>query len=86
MDELKAKRDEITTKIFWLGLQIAFIFAIPAVIGAIVGVNLDAIYKTGRLITVAILIVAFFFSWTVVILKYRKLNKELKEINKNRIV
>lgn len=81
MENIKKQRDQHITKIFWLCLQISFIFAIPAVAGAILGVKLDTIYGTGRFITTVILMMMFVFSWVLVIMKYLKLQKKLKEIN-----
>lgn len=82
MEELKKEKDKYITKIFWLGLQISFIFAIPAMIGLVVGKKLDVMYKTNNTITIFILFFTFIFSWFLVFIKYNKLNKKLKEINK----
>ncbi|MBI1866468.1 MAG: hypothetical protein HY005_00210 [Candidatus Staskawiczbacteria bacterium] len=82
MDELKKERDKHTTKIFWLGFQISFIFAIPAIIGVIAGKKIDYIFNTNNKATTLILISTFIFSWFLVFVKYNKLNKKLKEINK----
>lgn len=80
-EELKKQKEDHTTKIFWLGLQIAFIFGVPAVAGALIGAKFDAAYGSGRKITSVILAAAFVFSWVWVIAKYRSLNKKLKELN-----
>lgn len=81
LEELKKQRDAHTTKIFWLGLQIIIIFGVPVAIGAIVGTKVDAAYDTGRKITAVLLAITFVFSWFLVIMKYRRLNKKLAEIN-----
>ena len=83
MNELKKEKDKYITKIFWLGLHISFIFAIPAVIGVFVGKEMDNIFNTGNKITTFISFLTFIFSWFLVFIKYNKLNKKLKEINKN---
>ncbi len=83
MDDLKTQREKYTTKVFWLGLQIIFIFAIPAFLGAFIGLKLDAIYQTGRKITLSILIFTFILSWAMVAREYIKLNKGLKKINQD---
>jgi len=80
MDELKKERDKYTTKIFWLGLQISFIFAIPAVIGVIIGKKIDYIFNTNNKITIFILFLTFIFSWVLVVIKYRILNRKIKEV------
>jgi len=79
-EDLKKQRDRYITKIFWLALQIAFIFSIPAVIGAVAGVFLDSRYGTGRKITVSFLIGTFIFSWILVIVKYRRLSKKIEQL------
>jgi len=77
------KREEDTTKIFWLALSIVFIFAVPAFAGAFLGLKLDALYQTGRKITLTILIFTFIFSWLVVIREYLKLSKKLRSKSDN---
>ena len=81
-EELKKQKEDHVTKIFWLGLHISFIFAIPAVIGVFVGRQIDDYFQTGNKLTTIILFFTFFFSWFLVLMKYNKLNKKLKEINK----
>lgn len=80
-EDLKKRRDELTTKIFWLGLHISFIFAIPAVIGVIAGKYLDEFFNTGNKITTFVLLFTFIFSWILVFIKYNQLNKKLKGIS-----
>ena len=82
LEDLKKERDNHTTKIFMLGLYIAFIFAVPAFLGVLVGLRLDAAYQTGRKITVAILAVTFIFSWFLIIMRYLQLQKKLAEISR----
>lgn len=82
VDELKKQKERYVNKIFFLCIEMIYVFLIPAVIAAFAGVSLDNIYSTGRKITVVFLAISFIFSWTLIIVKYIKLNKELKEINK----
>lgn len=81
ISDLKQQKDKYITKIFWLCLQIAFIFGIPAVLGAIFGGKLDAKYDTGNKITLAILFGTFVFSWVIVVFYFKYLNKKIKNIN-----
>ena len=56
-----------------LGLQIAYIFGIPVIVAAVAGVNLDKHYRTGKMITLILLAIAFVLSWTIFIIKYKKI-------------
>ncbi len=79
--DFKQQKEEYTTKVFWSSFQTIFIFGIPAMIGAYIGLKIDKMYNTNRLFTIIILLATFVFSWAIIIIKYRKLNKELKELN-----
>ncbi len=81
ISDLKQQKDKYITKIFWLCLQVAFIFGIPAVLGAIFGGKLDAKYGTDNKITLAILFGTFVFSWVIVVFYFKYLNKKIKNIN-----
>ena len=82
LDELKKEKEKFTTRVFWLGLQVAFIFGIPAALGAILGTHLDKIYSTGKKITSVILFFTFIFSWIITIQRYQRINKEIKNIDR----
>lgn len=77
LQNLRKEMEKKTTGVFWLGIHIAFIFAVPAALGAFLGVYLDNLYKTGKSITIAILTITFISSWVVTTFKYRKASKEL---------
>lgn len=81
LDELKREKDKYVTRIFWLGLEVALIFGIPAGLGAYFGLKFDAHYNTERTITFSLLAVAFAFSWFLVIWKYRRITKKINEID-----
>lgn len=81
LDELKKEKDRYITRIFWLGLEIALIFGIPAGLAAYFGLKLDLYYDTGHKILSAFLIFAFILSWVLVILKYNRITKKIKEID-----
>ena len=82
MNELKKQQDAHITKIFWFGLQISFIFAIPAVLGVLLGKTLDRIFGSGNYATIITLAFTFLFSWALVIVMYSRLNKKLKEVGR----
>lgn len=77
--ELEEKRDKLITGFFWLGLQIAVIFAIPAITVAIVSkkIILATGFKPANSIGLAI---SFIFSWIIVIYIYKKKSKKMKII------
>ncbi len=68
LDELKSKREVFRTRLFYLMLEIAVIFAVPAVVVAMLG---------GK----KLLFVTFALSWVLVIYRYRKAARAIKEIN-----
>lgn len=70
------------TRMFGLMLETAFAFAIPAVVGAIVGRKLDATYGTGYNYTVGALAIAFVASWVFVIIRYQKASAALAAAKK----
>jgi len=75
LQELKADRERWITRIFWLGLEIAIIFAIPAALGAWIGTRLG-----GGTVRILILAGTFILSWSIVAMRYRQTTKKLKSI------
>ena len=82
MNALQQEQHKQIEKIFWLGLQISFIFAIPAGIAVFAGKKVDAMLGTDGLATTSALATAFIFSWALVLVQYHRLNKKLKEVNR----
>lgn len=82
LDNLKKQKDEYVNKVFYLGLKIALIFGIPAIIGALVGKRIDARYDTGNKFTMLILVGTFIFSWIITIVMYNNLAKKIKKVEK----
>lgn len=76
LTDLRKKRDALMTSFFWLGLQIALIFGVPAALGAILGTQLDK-SREDSLFTTIFLISAFILSWVVVYFRYKKYSTEL---------
>lgn len=77
--ELQQKRDKETTGFFWLGLQIAFIFGIPAFIAGFLGKNLAQKFDNPK-ITFFCLTASFIFSWVMVAIFYHKKSKKISII------
>lgn len=82
-EELKNIKEKYINKVFWLTLQIAFIFLIPALFGVWLGKNLDKSYNGGeQKFAPFVLFFTFILSWIVVLVYYNKLSKKLKKVNK----
>lgn len=82
LENLKKQKEVYISKIFWLALQIALIFAVPAVLGALIGKKLQDAYGLGQNFTLFVLIGTFVFSWLVVIIMYNHLSKKIKKVEK----
>ena len=76
---LEKKRDQAMTGFFWLGLQIAFIFGIPAFIAAFIGKKLSEGSGNKNIIIIS-LFISFILSWSIIIYIYRKKSKNMKKI------
>jgi len=76
LESLKKEREKWITRIFFLSLEIAFIFLIPALI---------AVFFAKRMgegsANIIFLSMAFTFSWLIVILRYRSISKKMKSID-----
>lgn len=76
IEKLIEQRDKEITGFFWLGLQIAFIFGIPAFLSFMINKRLTEVYDKNY--TILLFVSSFVFSWIIVILIYRKKAKSLK--------
>ncbi len=79
LKDLRKKRDSLMTSFFWLGLQIAFIFAVPAALGAFLGTYLDK-GKDKAIFTTIFLVCAFVVSWVMVYFRYKKYSRSLEAV------
>jgi Flp pilus assembly protein TadB len=77
LENLKNKREQQITGIFWFGLEIAVIFAVPAVIAALVAKRL----LSGGVWVFVCLAIAFVFSWTVMAFRYKRLSQKMKALD-----
>ena len=77
--ELEQKRDAHITGFFWLALQIAVIFAVPAVAAALIGKALNSHFSTTGL-QYALLLFALILSWGIMAHQYQKKTRELKDV------
>ena len=76
LKDLQAQKEQWINRIFYLGLEIAAIFAIPAALGAWIGTRLG-----GGTIRTGILVGTFVFSWLIVIWRYRQTMKKMRQID-----
>ncbi|MDX1608151.1 MAG: hypothetical protein R3251_02995 [Candidatus Spechtbacterales bacterium] len=83
LKELEARRDKVVNKTFILMLEILVIFGMPAAIAFFLGAWLDSTFETGgKTLQLASLAVAFVASWIITIAKYRKINRQLEDLDK----
>lgn len=80
IDELKNEREYWRTRIFRLLLEIAIIFALPAVAAVLLGGWVEGEDGSRNSATFLFLGIAFVFSWVIVILRYRSVKKRLDEV------
>lgn len=77
LQKLTEEREKWITRIFWLGFEIALIFAIPAALGAWIGTKLG-----GGNLRMGILVGTFVFSWIIVIYRYKQMTKRMQTLDK----
>lgn len=80
--KLKEKREYWRTRVFWLLLEIALIFGVPAAIGVLIGRWVEVRYGFGDKFTIGILFLTFIFSWFLVFIRYKQVKGKLDEIDK----
>lgn len=80
LKQLEQERDKYVHNLFWLGLKIAAIFAVPAVLAALLGRYLDGMYSDGKVFTIVCLVIAFTLSWLIVVREFSKINKKIQAV------
>jgi hypothetical protein len=78
IEELKKRRESLVNSIFILMIQIAFIFAIPAIAAILAGKYLDEGKNT--FYVPLFLFISFVTSWVAVIWLYKNKTKKLNEV------
>lgn len=71
---------KVTDAFFYASLSLIPIFAVPAFSALLLGRFLDSKFETGKLITLALLLVALVSSWIVTLKKAVKMNKEYRRM------
>jgi len=77
----RAQKEAFRTRLFFLMLEIAGLFLIPALVAVWVGKWLDSSYEFGNTGKALALLVAFVLSWVCVIVRYRQAVREGKRID-----
>lgn len=72
-------REYYRRKAFILMLQLMFIIAIPAFVAAYLGKKMDVAYQSEKTFSLIFSATAFIFSWIIIIIKYNKYMKKVKE-------
>lgn len=75
LESLTQERDAYVARVFMLIIKIIAIFLIPALIAVLL------IWHFGKEITWYVLPVSFIFSWSIVIMLYRKISKKMKQLD-----
>ena len=75
LTQLEKQREDHVTRIFWAGLEIAGLFAVPLVIAILIGLRLGAEAKW------IALPIAFVFSWVLVVFRFKKISKKMKALD-----
>ncbi len=76
------EREKYRHKAFFMMLEVGAILAIPAFVALFLGKYLDRNSNGDNTYKIILLVVAFFLSWVIIIIKYIKLDKKSKEIDK----
>ncbi len=80
--ELKAWREAVRHRIFTSMFEMLFIIGLPALVGFLLGEYLMQNFGWGKWAQVVTLLLALAFSWLVIIKRYRKFDRELKETSR----
>ncbi len=76
--ELQDVRDRFQRKAYRMMIEVGFIFGIPAFLAYQGGKVLERRYETGGNILLVSLVAAFLFSWIIIVVKYRQMQKEAR--------
>jgi len=82
LEQLEQKREGFRTRMYYLMLEIAVIFAAPAVIAGLLLKTLGGQDGFSVQVQLAALGATFVISWFFVVMKYRKASRQLADIQK----
>ena len=80
--DIYKEREKYRQRAFFMMLEVGIILAVPAFLALFLGKYLDKSNQTGDTITLILLGIAFILSWAIIIRKYIKFNKKIKEIDR----
>lgn len=75
---LQNEREGYITKLFWFALEIALIFLIPALVT--VFLLMEFFSKKAAIYSLPF---TFVFSWVIIIIRWKKINKVLTQLDKD---
>jgi uncharacterized membrane protein len=74
LKRLEKRRESYVDQMAWFALSLIAIFGVPAGIAAYVG----RVVFDNNLILGGLLVLAFFFSWIIVVYRYKKISKKVR--------
>lgn len=77
LDQKTIEKQKYGTRMFFLGLEIVGYFAVPAILGVFVGKFVEKKYEID--ITIPLLFVTYIISWSIVAIRYRMIQKQLRK-------
>jgi len=81
-NKIYKERECYRHRVFLMMFEVAAIIALPAFTALIAGKYLDKANQSGNTFVLLLLVVSFVFSWTIIVAKYIKVSKKIKEIDK----
>lgn len=82
VSDISLLQNKAKDKAFRMMMETLVIFGLPAVVAVVFGGKLDAYFSSGKSVTIGLLVCTFIFSWVIVFLRYRQLDKELINLDK----
>jgi len=80
--DLHKKRESYRNQFFILGLEIIAYFALPAVLGVLLGKKIDSVYGTEPVFLLVSLGVSYVLSWSIFFWRLGRVKKGLADTNK----
>lgn len=75
LEKLEKEREKQVTRVFWMGLEIAVLFAVPLAVAVIIA----KIF--GGYVTWIALVVALIISWSLMIRLYRRVSRRMQGLD-----
>ena len=76
------ERERYRHRVFLMMFEVTAIIALPAFVALFLGKYLDKINHSGNIFVIILLAASFIVSWAIIIAKYIKVSKKIKEIDK----